>query len=79
MRLLSGLVKPKFILSLILLPPLTISKYGKVINKKPHLYHTSANLNIPLCPLAYAIAQTPSKATLITPYRTTLMIFTLHT
>ena len=56
MRLLSGLVKPKFILSLILLPPLTIFEYGKVINKKPYLYYTSANLNILLYPLVYVTA-----------------------
>ena len=79
MRLLSSLIKPKSILSLILSPPLTISEYGKVINKKLHLYHTSANLNILLCPLAYITAQTPSKATLITPYGTTLITSTLHT
>ena len=79
MRLLSGLIKLKFILSLILLPPLTISKYGKVINEKPHLYHTSANLNTLLCPLAYTTAQAPSKATLITPYGTTSTTSTLYT
>ena len=53
---LSGLAKPKFILSLILLPPLTISKYGKVINKKLYLYCTLANLNILLYPLIYITA-----------------------
>ena len=79
MRLLSGLVKPKFILNSISLPPLTISKYKKVINKKPHLYHISANLNTPLCPLVYITAQAPFKAILITPYRTTLITSTLHT
>ena len=79
MRLLSGLVKLKFILSLILLLPLTISKYRKAINGKLHLYHTLANLNILLCPLAYITAQAPSKATLITPYGTTLMTSTLYT
>ena len=55
-RLLSSLVKLKFILSLILSPPLTISKYGKVMNGKPHLYYASANLNILLYPLAYITA-----------------------
>ena len=55
-RLLSGLTKLKSILSLILLPPLTTSKYGRVINRKPYLYHALANLNILLCPLAYIIA-----------------------
>ena len=79
MRLLSGLIKPKFILSLILLPPLTISKYKKVINGKPHLYYALANLNILLYPLAYVTAQVPSKAILIMPYRTTLMTSTLYT
>ena len=79
MRLLSGLIKLKSILSLILSPPLTISKYRKVINGKPHLYYTLANLNILSCPLVYITAQAPSKATLITPYRTTLMTSTLHT
>ena len=79
MRLLSGLIKLKSILSLILLPPLTISEYRKVINRKLHLYYTLANLNILLCPLVYIIAQVPSKATLITPYGTTLMTSTLHT
>ena len=76
---LSGLAKPKFILSLILLPPLTIFKYGKVMNGKPHLYHTLANLNILLYPLAYVTAQALFKATLITPYRTTLMTSALYT
>ena len=56
MRLLSGLIKPKSILNLILLPPLTISKYKKVINGKLHLYHALANLNTPLCPLVYIMA-----------------------
>ena len=79
MRLLSGLIKPKSILSLILSPPLTISKYRKVMNEKPHLYHALANLNTPLCPLAYITAQAPSKAILITPYRTTLTTSTLRT
>ena len=79
MRLLSDLIKLKSILSLILLPPLTISKYGKVINRKPHLYYASANLNTLLCPLAYVMAQVPSKATSITPYGTTLMTSTLYT
>ena len=79
MRPLSGLIKLKSILSLILSPLLTISKYGKVMNGKPHLYHALANLNIPLCPLAYITAQAPSKAILITPYGTTLMTSTLYT
>ena len=56
MRLLSGLIKPKFILNLILLPPLTISKYGKVINGKPYLYYTLANSNTLLYPLVYITA-----------------------
>jgi len=43
-------------LSLTLLPPLTISKYKKVTNRKPHLYRALANLNIPLYPLAYITA-----------------------
>jgi len=55
-RPLSDLVKPKSILNLILSPPLTISEYGKVMNGKPYSYRASANLNIPLCPLAYAMA-----------------------
>jgi len=55
-RLLNSLAKPKSILSLISLPPLTASKYGKVINRKPHLHYTLANLNILLCPLAYITA-----------------------
>ena len=55
-RLLSGLIKLKFILNLILLPLLTISKYRKVINRKPYLYYTSTNLNIPLYPLVYITA-----------------------
>ena len=79
MRLLSSLIKPKFILSLILLPPLTIFKYRKVINKKLYLYYTSANLNTLLCHLVYITAQIPSKAISITPYRTTLIISTLYT
>ena len=79
MRLLSSLVKLKFILSLILLPPLTISKYGKVINGKLHLYYTLANLNTPLYPLVYVTAQVLFKTTLITPYKTTLTTSTLRT
>src|SRR5580692_8953881 len=79
MRLLSGLIKPKFILSLILLLPLTIFKYEKVINGKLYLYHALANLNTLLCPLVYVTAQAPSKATLIMPYKTTLMTSTLYT
>jgi len=78
-RLLSGLIKPKSIPSLISSPPLTASKYGKVINRKPHSHYALANLNILLCPLAYAIAQAASKAILITPYGTTLMTSTLRT
>ena len=78
-RPLSGLVKPKFILSLILLPPLTISKYRKVINRKLHLYYTLANLNTLLYPLAYITAQVLSKAISIMPYRTTLMTSALRT
>ena len=69
----------KFILSLILLPPLTISKYRKVINGKLYLYYTSANLNILLCPLVYITAQAPFKAILITLYGTALITSTLHT
>jgi len=76
---LSGLVKLKSILSLILSPPLTIFKYRKVINGKPYLYCASANLNILLYPLAYITAQAPFKAILITPYRTTLMTSALRT
>jgi len=55
-RPLSGLVKPKSILSLILSPPLTIFKYGKVINRKPYSHYALANLNILLYPLAYITA-----------------------
>ena len=79
MRLLSSLIKPKSILSLILLLPLTISKYRKVINRKPHLYYTSANLNILLCLLVYITVQAPFKATLIISYETTLITSTLCT
>ena len=79
MRLLNSLVKPKSILSLILLPPLTIFKYRKVINKKLHLYYALANLNTLLCPLVYIMAQVPFKATLIMPYGTTLITSTLRT
>ena len=75
----SSLVKLKSILSLILLLPLTIFKYGKVINKKPHSHHALANLNILLCLLVYVMAQAPSKAILITPYGTTLMTSALRT
>ena len=78
-RLLSSLVKLKSILSLILLLPLTISKYRKVTNRKPYLHCTLANLNILLYPLAYITAQAPSKAILITLYRTTLITSTLCT
>jgi len=70
-RLLSGLAKLKSILSLILSPPLTASKYKKVINKKPYLYCALANLNILLYPLVYITAQAASKVILITPYRIT--------
>jgi len=52
-RPLNGLTKLKYILSLILLPPLTTSKYRKVINGKPHLYCALANLNILLYLLVY--------------------------
>jgi len=55
-RLLSGLAKPKSIPSLTLLPPLTASKYGKMINRKPYLYCALASLNIPLYPLVYITA-----------------------
>src|SRR6266481_9457091 len=78
-RLLSGLAKPKSILSLMLLPPLTASKYGKVTNRKLYSHRALANLNILLYPLAYIIAQAASKAILITPYRTTLITSTPHT
>jgi len=78
-RLLSSLAKPKFIPSLILLPPLTASKYRKVINRKPHSHCALASLNILLCPLAYITAQAASKAILITPYGTTLMTSALYT
>jgi len=54
-RLLKGLIKLSCTLSLILLPLLTAFKYKKVINGKPHSQRASANLNIPLCPLAYII------------------------
>ena len=78
-RLLSGLVKPKFILSLILLPPLTISEYRKIINRKLHLYYALANLNTLLYSLVYVTAQAPSKTILIMPYKTTLITSTLYT
>jgi len=78
-RLLNGLAKLKSILSLILSPPLTAFKYRKVTNRKPHLYRALANLNIPLYPSAYIIAQAASKAILITPYRTTLTTSALRT
>ena len=78
-RLLSGLVKLKSILSSISSPPLTIFKYRKVINRKPHLHYALANLNILLYPLAHITAQAPSKAILITLYRTTLTTSTLRT
>jgi len=55
-RLLSGLVKPKSIPSLISSPPLTTSKYRKVINGKLYSHYALANLNIPLYPLVYATA-----------------------
>ena len=79
MRLLSGLIKLKSILSLILLLPLTIFKYGKVINRKLYLYHTLTNLNTLLCPLVYITAQILSKVILIMPYRTTLITSALYT
>ena len=72
-RLLNSLIKPKSILSLILLLLLTISKYRKVINGKLHLYYTLANLNILLYPLVYIMAQALFKAILIIPYITTLI------
>ena len=78
-RLLSGLIKPKFILNLISLPPLTISEYRKVINRKLHLYYALANLNTLLYPLVYTTAQAPFKTILITPYKTTLTTSTLYT
>jgi len=53
MRLLKGLTKLNYTLSLILLPPLTIFKYKKVTNRKPHLHCALVNLNTPLCPLGY--------------------------
>jgi len=52
-RSLSGLIKLKFILSLILLPLLTAFKYGKIINKRPHLHCVLVNLNILLYLLGY--------------------------
>jgi uncharacterized membrane protein YdjX (TVP38/TMEM64 family) len=79
MKLLSGLVKLKSILNLILLPLLTISEYGKVMNRKLHLHHALANLNTLLCPLVYVIAQALFKAILIIPYRTILMTSALCT
>jgi hypothetical protein len=79
MKLLSGLIKLRFILSLILLPLLTISKYKKGINRKLYIYYASANLNILLYPLVYIIAQAPFKTILITPYRTTLITSALYT
>src|SRR6266566_3903608 len=79
MRFLSDLVKLKSILSSILLPPLTISEYRKVINGKLHLYCALANSNILLCPLVYIMAQVPFKAILIMPYRTTLITSALYT
>ena len=79
MRLLSGLAKLKFILSLILLLLLTIFKYRKIINRKLYLYYTLANLNILLYPLIYTIAQALFKAILIMLYRTTLIISALYT
>ena len=79
MRLLSDLIKPKFILNLILLLPLTISEYKKVINGKPYLHYALANLNTLLYPLVYTTAQAPFKTILITPYKTTLTTSTLYT
>ena len=75
----SGLVKLKSILSLILLLLLTISKYKKMINRKLYLYYALANLNILLYLLAYTTAQVPFKVILITPYGTTLMTSTIYT
>jgi len=49
------------------------------MNRKPYLYYALANLNIPLYPLVYIMAQAPSKAILITPYKTTLMTSALRT
>ena len=78
-RPLNGLAKPKSILNLILSPPLTTSKYRKVMNRKPHSHRASANLNTLLCLLAYITAQAASKAILIMPYRTTLITSTPRT
>jgi len=78
-RPLNGLAKLKSILSLILSPPLTASKYRKVINRKPHSHYALANLNTPLYLLAYITAQAASKAILITPYGTTLTTSAPHT
>jgi hypothetical protein len=55
-RPLNSLAKLKSILNSILSPPLTASKYGKVINGKPYLYRASANLNTLLYLLAYITA-----------------------
>ena len=79
MKLLSGLSKLKSILNLILLPPLTISKYKKVMNRKPYLYYALANSNILLCPLIYITAQALFKAILITLYKIILIISALYT
>jgi len=76
MRPLNGLAKPKSILNLILLPPLTASKYKKVINRKLYLYCALANLNTLLYLLVYITAQAASKAILIMLYRTTLITST---
>ena len=79
MRPLSVLVKLKFILSLILLLPLTAFKYRKAINKRPHLHHALVNLNTLLYPLGYITVQVVFKAILITPCKTTLITSTLRT
>jgi hypothetical protein len=55
-RPLNGLAKLRSILSSILSPLLTVSKYEKVTNGKPHLYCVLANSNITLYPLAYVTA-----------------------
>ena len=49
------------------------------MNRKPYLHYALANLNTPLCLLAYITAQVASKAILITPYRTTLTTSALRT
>jgi hypothetical protein len=49
------------------------------MNGKLYLYYALANLNTLLCPLVYIIAQALFKATLITPYGTTLTTSALYT